>query len=103
MILSAEHMSDLHQMVIKHHRKIVSWNAVFFHNDKVTACLGLKRNLPFDQIIECIRAALRHTEADACLTSLRFECSALLRRQIAVFAGITRRLSAGNLFLALLL
>ncbi|MNJ65526.1 hypothetical protein D3C77_615430 [compost metagenome] len=88
-------------MIVKHDREVIGRNAILLDDDEITARLGLERDLAFDQIVERIRASLRHAEADARLPSLSLIGGALLRRQIPVLAGIARRLSAGHLLLAL--
>ncbi len=100
MVFPAQHVRDLHQVVVDDDREVIRRDAVAFDDDEIARVFGGKRNFAFDHIVEGVGLVLRHAETHARHAAFGFERLALLRRQIAVSARITRRLAGVRLLFA---
>ena len=86
-ILSPDHMGDLHQMIIDDHRKIVGGNAVRTDDDKISHRIGIKFHGPANQILEG-DPSRSDLEAVGRLSSRFRHCLFCLIAQIPAFAHV---------------
>ena len=72
MLLAANNVRNLHQIVIDHAGKIVRWKAVAFLNDKVAYFTRRKCNFVADNVGNHQRYVLRYGKADRYVSALSF-------------------------------
>src|SRR3954466_6403362 len=102
-ILTADHMRNLHQRIVDHHREVVGGVPIGADDHVVADHVGAERDFAADQILEGDVDVLRHAEADHAALARLDPPARVLGRERAAGAAILRRTSGREILAAIVL
>ncbi len=77
--LPAQHVRDLHQVIVYHHGQVIGGQTVAFEQHRIGYAGVLDRHVAADHVVDGRRAFQRRRKADHVWASLGCECGAAVR------------------------